>query len=135
MPELVERRVSGSGGGSNDLQSSIDNTARTFSNSKKSQSSPQNAQIVAIALGCVTLYSFVQFEPNETCLWNVWNYGLVTCISTGLGAIPFLFIDEINDWWLGICNGNDNASNVVSYLPGVKFSCTTLLIFQLLRRE
>lgn len=42
--------------------------------------------------------------PTVT-LQQVWYYGWITAISTGLGAIPFFFITEPNKYWIGVSNG------------------------------
>ena len=35
---------------------------------------------------------------------HVWWYGWVTCLSSGLGALPVAFFRHIDDWWLGLSN-------------------------------
>lgn len=35
----------------------------------------------------------------------VWWCGWLTAIATGLGALPFYWLRNINKFWLGICNG------------------------------
>jgi hypothetical protein len=42
---------------------------------------------------------------TSTALARVWSYGWITAVSTGLGAVPFVFVKQISDWWLGISNG------------------------------
>lgn len=36
----------------------------------------------------------------------VWYYGWITAISTGLGALPFIFFKEPDKLWMGISNGS-----------------------------
>jgi ZIP family zinc transporter len=38
--------------------------------------------------------------------FHVWWYGWVTAISTGLGALPLLFLKQkgVGEWWLGASN-------------------------------
>jgi hypothetical protein len=36
---------------------------------------------------------------------QVFFFGWITAISTGLGAIPFFFITEPNKYWIGVSNG------------------------------
>jgi hypothetical protein len=40
----------------------------------------------------------------------VWFYGWITAISTGLGALPFVFVKEPNKFWMGISNGLNSAN-------------------------
>lgn len=37
-------------------------------------------------------------------VWHVWFYGWLAAITTGLGALPLLFLSRPSDWWLGACN-------------------------------
>jgi hypothetical protein len=43
--------------------------------------------------------------PQVTTAQHVWYYGWITALSTGLGTLPFLIVSEMNQWWLGISNG------------------------------
>ena len=36
---------------------------------------------------------------------QVWYYGWLTAISTGLGVLPFYFIEKPNKYCIGISNG------------------------------
>jgi zinc transporter ZupT len=40
----------------------------------------------------------------ETNIWTVVLAAGVTAIATGLGALPFLFVQRFSDWWLGVFN-------------------------------
>ena len=40
----------------------------------------------------------------ETGVWIVLLGATVTAVATGLGALPFLFVRDIGDWWLGVFN-------------------------------
>ena len=40
----------------------------------------------------------------ETSIWAVVFGASVTAVATGLGAIPFLLVRDISDWWLGVFN-------------------------------
>jgi ZIP family zinc transporter len=40
----------------------------------------------------------------ETSVWIVLLGATITAVATGLGALPFLFIRDIGDWWLGVFN-------------------------------
>jgi len=36
--------------------------------------------------------------------WTVFLAAFLTALATGLGAIPFFFVKNINRWWLSVCN-------------------------------
>lgn len=36
---------------------------------------------------------------------QVWYYGWITAVSTGLGVVPFYFVSQPNQFWMGISNG------------------------------
>jgi hypothetical protein len=38
-------------------------------------------------------------------LFEVWYYGWITAVSTGLGIMPFFFVNKPNRYWMGISNG------------------------------
>jgi zinc transporter ZupT len=40
----------------------------------------------------------------ETSVWVVLLGATITAVATGLGAVPFLFVRDIGDWWLGVFN-------------------------------
>jgi zinc transporter ZupT len=40
----------------------------------------------------------------ETSVWVVFVGASITAVATGLGALPFLFIRDVSDWWLGVFN-------------------------------
>ena len=40
----------------------------------------------------------------ELSLWTVVLAALITAVATGLGALPFLFVRDISNWWLGVFN-------------------------------
>lgn len=70
---------------------------------KKSSSTSPGVLCLAGLLVTCSGYSVSQFASPNT-MWQVWNYGLVTCLSTGLGAIPFIFFQDFSKWWLGVSN-------------------------------
>ena len=67
------------------------------------------------AMTVVSVYVIARLSPldatetktrvTSTALARVWSYGWITAVSTGLGAVPFVFVKQIRDWWLGISNG------------------------------
>ena len=40
----------------------------------------------------------------ETSIWVVFVGASITAVATGLGALPFLFVRHVSDWWLGVFN-------------------------------
>lgn len=40
----------------------------------------------------------------EISAWTVFLAALVTALATGIGAVPFFFVKNINRWWLSISN-------------------------------
>lgn len=55
----------------------------------------------------VTIVAFPRpFQPHgQPSLKHVFYYGWLTAISTGLGAVPFLFLPNIASYWVGVSNG------------------------------
>ncbi|CCI45706.1 unnamed protein product [Albugo candida] len=65
------------------------------------------AQYVAYALATIfisiTLYSIPARDAGKSAYY-VWWCGWITAITTGIGAIPFFWIQDVDKYWLGICN-------------------------------
>lgn len=40
----------------------------------------------------------------EVTAWTVFWAATVTAVATGLGALPFFFVEEVRGWWLGVAN-------------------------------
>jgi len=40
----------------------------------------------------------------EINVWTVFLAAFLTALATGLGAIPFFIVKNINRWWLSVCN-------------------------------
>ena len=40
----------------------------------------------------------------EINVWTVVAAASITAVATGLGALPFLFVRDFSDWWLGVFN-------------------------------
>ena len=54
----------------------------------------------------MAVYSLKDSKLDSTTvnILHVWAYSWMTAVCTGLGAVPFFMIDNVNDFWLGICN-------------------------------
>ena len=66
------------------------------------------AYVFLIIIIVVTVLGHPTDEQNDdgtVALQHVWYSGWLTAISTGLGIIPFLFMREPENFWLGISNG------------------------------
>lgn len=47
----------------------------------------------------------------EISLQEVWYYGWITAVSTGLGIIPFFFVHKPNKYWMGVSNGKSPSTS------------------------
>lgn len=103
-------------------QQSKTNSCEKISNSNPSSPSKKNSSsssdynlyinvgvicitIITIAT-IITVYTMKDSKTNTTAvnIIHVWAYSWMTAVCTGLGAVPFFMIDNVNDFWLGICN-------------------------------
>jgi len=64
------------------------------------------AYMALLMLAAVTFYSIPRTFHGATTLGHVWWYAWVTCVSTGLGVLPFLFASKLDDVWLGVSNAS-----------------------------
>ncbi|KDO29877.1 hypothetical protein SPRG_04944 [Saprolegnia parasitica CBS 223.65] len=59
--------------------------------------------LVTMVLIAVTLISYPYTGGIRS--WHyVWWCGWLTAVSTGFGAVPFLWVKDIEKFWLGVCN-------------------------------
>ena len=53
----------------------------------------------------ITLYALPDtLSPIKIEITHVWYFGWITAVSTGLGVIPFIFVNELSSFWIGISN-------------------------------
>lgn len=69
-----------------------------------SESSKKYGYAIAAAMVLITLYSFPSASSGKSVQY-VWWCGWLTAVATGLGALPFYFIRDVDKFWLGVCNG------------------------------
>jgi hypothetical protein len=62
--------------------------------------------IIFIIITFITIPQPFHPEPGMVpSVQHVFYYGWLTCISTGLGAIPFYLFPDVATFWIGISNG------------------------------
>ena len=86
--------------------------------------------LIAVAvISCVT-FGFVMKSGSNNQLLHVWAYSWITAVCTGIGAIPFLLVDDVNKYWLGVCNaaaaGMMIAASVVLSYEGLMSTSDSL---------
>jgi zinc transporter, ZIP family len=69
-----------------------------------SESTKRYGYILAAAMVVITFFSIPSTETGKSAHY-VWWCGWLTAVATGLGALPFYFIRDVDKFWLGICNG------------------------------
>jgi len=81
-------------------------------NTKSKSSNPPIAWIDIIFFVILLLLSIFTYPSNflsgnieHVPISFVWYYGWITAVSTGLGALPFIFFKEPTKFWLGVSNG------------------------------
>nr|CCA27941.1 conserved hypothetical protein [Albugo laibachii Nc14] len=78
-----------------------------YSKAPLKPSTSVRAQCIAYALATffisVTLYSIPARDAGKSAYY-VWWCGWITAITTGFGAIPFFWIQDVDKYWLGISN-------------------------------
>ena len=83
--------------------------------------------IITIAT-IIAVYALKDDKATATVvnLVHVWSYSWMTAVCTGLGALPFFLIDNVNDFWLGICN---------AVAGGMMIAASLILIYEGLSSE
>jgi len=77
------------------------------------------------ALAVLLIISYIalpsDLRPTQPTIQHVFYYGWVTALSTGLGAVPLFFADDVGKTTLGVCNG---------LAAGMMLSASTSLIYE-----
>eukprot|EP01038_Epipyxis_sp_PR26KG_P011488 gene11488-15387_t len=83
-----------------------------------------------ILLGIVLLITISTYPSNlesgKVTTMHVWYYGWITAVSTGAGALPFLFFHDPDKFWMGVSNaiagGMMIAASVSLCIEGATFT-------------
>jgi len=86
--------------------------------------------IPKVSLLALILISYITF-PNPMqpkgapTVYHVWYYGWMTALSTGLGVLPFMFVPDLDKYWIGVSNavaaGMMIAASYSLLLEGITF--------------
>ena len=60
---------------------------------------------VLLILIVITIVTYPRDTVSRVTWQQVWYYGWITAVSTGLGALPFCFFSDPNKFWMGVSNG------------------------------
>lgn len=73
---------------------------------------PDNSQRTAAMVGVFVLAVISVWTcpselnpPGEPTIQQVWYYGWITAVSTGLGVLPLVFVPNLDKFWIGVSNG------------------------------
>lgn len=100
VEHLRRRHRSGSG---SDI---IESISRASNNQTPHLPSKWIVNIFLFLLGMISYLSFnAANQATHVCTSVVWWYGWLTAVCTGLGALPFMFVTELDKLYLGLSNG------------------------------
>ena len=78
--------------------------------------------IAVFVISCIT-FGLVMMSDSNNQLLHVWAYSWITAVCTGIGAIPFLLVDDVSKYWFGVCNaaaaGMMIAASVILFYEGL----------------
>ena len=77
----------------------------TSSNSKGATKIDYVGYAILLLLIVITIVTYPRIAESRVTWQQVWYYGWITAVSTGLGALPFCFFSEPSKFWMGISNG------------------------------
>ena len=87
---------------------------------------PTSFQTFLVVLTYISLavtVIFLRHNPERSTI-NVLAYAWITTASTGLGALPFFFVSELNRHWLGVANalagGMMSAASMGLIMEGIE---------------
>jgi hypothetical protein len=94
----------------NGTEKSADGKAITQKSDRENKTSNQvdiAGWVLLAIVVAVTIFAYPDGESWKTKVSekHVFYYGWVTAVSTGLGAIPFLFFSQPKKFWMGVANG------------------------------
>ncbi|KAJ0412179.1 hypothetical protein ATCC90586_005792 [Pythium insidiosum] len=88
----------------NDDEHADDEDAEDAEPIEMSDTSKRYGYALAALMVLITLYSIPSASGGKSVQY-VWWCGWLTAVATGLGALPFYWIHDVDKFWLGICNG------------------------------
>ena len=93
------------------LKKNMDTESKQILSNESAEHPNSNSLGTSLSLftiGVLSVFGFVQLNSavgTPVTAIHVWWYGWVTALSTGFGALPFLFVRVLNPKWLGASNG------------------------------
>ena len=83
----------------------IDNDSTPKQNNNGKNNNAHMTKLGLFLLLACTFLSYPSEHYSTFATWHdVWWYGWLTALATGIGALPFYVVREIQEYWLGICN-------------------------------
>jgi hypothetical protein len=85
----------------------------------KEATTPTWVLVLLVLFAVITYVTYpVPFQPHgEPTLRHVFFYGWMTAISTGLGVLPFMVLQQVGKYWVGISNGTSFSWLLESFIP------------------
>jgi zinc transporter ZupT len=63
-----------------------------------------NVGLFVVAAVTALTWLLVQNSDGSNNYLFVWSYSWMTAVCTGIGAVPFFLVDDVSQFWFGICN-------------------------------
>ena len=111
------------------VASSSNRSNSSSSNNNNSNSNNKNIDILSVSLIALIITITIVTMPKKALngavtLAHVWYYGWITAISTGLGALPFYFVQEPNKFWIGVSNAVAGGMMIAASYSLASEGCT-----------
>jgi hypothetical protein len=74
-------------------------------NNKQASSSDLFSYFLLFLVILTTILTYPTKWDDKVTVNHVWYYGWITAVSTGAGVLPFLFVNELEKYWMGVSNG------------------------------
>lgn len=100
--------------------------------STESPKTPVWVYLLLVLFAAITYVTIpVPFHPphgKEPTIQHVFYYGWLTAISTGLGALPFWLVPDVQSYWVGVSNGTLVVVSFFFCEPLIACSCWHVLV-------